>query len=61
MSNTVKEFSPLEKGLAWSVHIFTATGILSAFMALLAVERGDWKMAMVWLIVCQFIDGSKNV
>jgi len=50
-------YSILEKALAWSVHIFTASGLLAAFMSILAINAKNWRAAMAWLIVCQFIDG----
>lgn len=46
-----------KKLAAWSVHLFTATGLLAAFMALLAAVEHDWRSAMLWLVVCQFVDG----
>ena len=52
-----QEYSWLQKALAWSVHLFTASGLLAAFMSILAINEQDWQMAMVWLIVCQIIDG----
>lgn len=45
------------KALAWSVHVFTASGLLSAFMAILAIDAGDFRAAMLWLFLCQLIDG----
>lgn len=42
---------------AWAVHVFTASGLLAAFMALLAAAEKDWRMAMIWLFVCLIIDG----
>lgn len=50
-------FNIIQKSLAWSVHIFTASGILSGFMAILAIDEKDWRIAMFWLIICLFIDG----
>lgn len=47
----------LDKTLAWSVHIFTASGLLAAFLAILAIGEKNWRAAMAWLIVCQFVDG----
>lgn len=46
-----------EKALAWSVHIFTATGVLAVFMALLAVSAHDFRLAMFWLMAALLIDG----
>lgn len=50
-------FSLWDKILAWFVHIFTASGLLAGFMALLAIEARNWRSAMLWLLVCQFVDG----
>ena len=47
----------IEKTLAWSVHIFTASGLLAGFMAILAINEKNWRMAMFWLIACFIIDG----
>jgi phosphatidylcholine synthase len=43
--------------MAWSVHIFTASGLLAGFLAILAINAGNWRVAMAWLIVAQVIDG----
>ena len=51
------EFTTGQKALAWGVHIFTATGLLAGFMALLAVQAHDWRTAMFWLIAALAIDG----
>ena len=45
-----------QKSLAWSVHIFTASGILAAFLALIAVDGERWKEAFLWLVLCFVID-----
>lgn len=44
------------KLIAWSVHLFTASGILAAFLALIAVDHLQWKEAYIWLLVCFIID-----
>jgi phosphatidylcholine synthase len=41
---------------AWAVHAFTATSALLAFLALEAVAREQWRMALVWLLVALFVD-----
>ena len=46
-----------DKIKAWSVHIFTASGLLAGFMAILAIQAHDWRGAMLWLVVCQIVDG----
>ena len=41
---------------AWLVHAFTASGVVIALLALLAVERGDFRGALLWLILGLAID-----
>lgn len=48
---------PNRKLPAYLVHLFTASGILSGFMALLAIQEKQWPMATAWLFLCQIIDG----
>jgi len=52
-----KNSTALEKILAWSVHVFTASGLIPAFLAILSIDRGDWRLAMIWLVVALVIDG----
>ena len=49
--------SKLKKGLAWAVHLFTASGLIAGFMALLAITDHHWRSAALWLIVGLIIDG----
>ena len=46
-----------QKTLAWAVHIFTASGLLCGFMAILAINEKDWRTTMFWLLACLVIDG----
>lgn len=46
-----------QKVLAFSVHAFTATGIVAGFMAILAVADHEFKNAMLWLFLTLIIDG----
>ncbi len=43
--------------LAWSVHLFTATGAIWGFLAILAIQHHDWKAAITWMAVAMFVDG----
>jgi len=52
-----KTYSPIQKALAWSVHIFTASGLIAGFMAILAINEKDWRTAMFWLSITLLIDG----
>lgn len=47
----------LKKMLAWSVHLFTATGAVWGFLTLLAIFEENWKVAIAWMIVAMFVDG----
>ena len=50
-------YNILNKFLAWCVHLFTASGMLAGFMAILAITNKDWRSAMAWLLVALVIDG----
>jgi phosphatidylcholine synthase len=52
-----KAFSNWDRVKAWGVHLFTATGVLTVFMAILSTAEGDFRMAMFWLLLAQVIDG----
>jgi phosphatidylcholine synthase len=45
------------KLLAASIHIFTASGIIAGFAAMLAVTEARWEAAFAWLGVAAVIDG----
>lgn len=51
------EPSNREKILAWSVHAFTATGVVWGFLGVLAVINAEWKLAFFWMLVATFVDG----
>jgi phosphatidylcholine synthase len=42
---------------AFSVHLFTSSGIVVGFFAIVAAAEGDLRRAMALLFVCQLIDG----
>lgn len=44
-------------GLAWAVHLFTASGIVLGFLALVAVWHGNITLAFLWLGLALFVDG----
>lgn len=41
----------------WAIHVLTASGVVVAFLAFLAVERGDFRLALLWLAAALAIDG----
>jgi phosphatidylcholine synthase len=48
---------PVKKTLAWSVHLFTATGAIWGFLTLLAIFEENWRAAIIWMIIAMFVDG----
>lgn len=52
-----KPYSASAKLKAWLVHCFTATGIITVFMALVEAGEEDFRAAMLWLLAAQLIDG----
>ena len=42
--------------LAWTAHAFTASGVILAFLALIAVVDGDYRLAFFWLALQVFVD-----
>jgi phosphatidylcholine synthase len=42
---------------AWAVHLFTASGVVIAFLALDAIYRSEWRLALLWLLAALAIDG----
>ncbi|WP_235298194.1 CDP-alcohol phosphatidyltransferase family protein [Portibacter marinus] len=55
MSQAKNKFQSI--ALAWLVHLFTATGIVFGFLAILATNEADFRTAMFYLIVAAVIDG----
>ena len=39
------------------MHLFTATGAIWGFLTVLAVFEGNWRKAIIWIIVAMFVDG----
>lgn len=40
-----------------AIHVLTASGAVAGFAALQAAIRGDIRASLLWLIVCQILDG----
>lgn len=49
--------APPPAAFAWLVHAFTASGAVLAFLALMAIDRGEWRLALLWLLVALAVDG----
>ncbi len=43
--------------IAWSIHIFTALGVICGFQALLSALDKEFNSAILWLALALFIDG----
>lgn len=49
--------STRERRTGAAIHVLTASGAVAGFAALQAAIRGDIRAALLWLIVCQVLDG----
>lgn len=47
----------VKKSLAWSVHLFTATGAIWGFLTINAIFEQNWRMVILWHIIAMFVDG----
>ena len=47
----------VRKALANGVHFFTASGAVWGFLTLLAIWEGDYRLAIIYIIVAMFVDG----
>lgn len=43
--------------IGFSVHIFTALGVITGLLSLAAILDGQIRQGLIWLIICQIIDG----
>lgn len=50
-------FSLPRRLAAWGVHLFTSSGMVAGFLAILAISNGHFREAALWLVLSQFIDG----
>jgi phosphatidylcholine synthase len=56
MTSNPPRFPILRRMLAWSVHLLTASGAAWGFLALLSFQAGDYRAAMLWMILSIFVD-----
>lgn len=54
---TLERESGLNRAAAYGVHLFTASGVVLGFLALVAAVAGDYVLMFVWLGVALFVDG----
>lgn len=49
---------PLKRQIfAFGVHFFTATGAIWGLLAILAIFKHEWKLAILWMILAILVDG----
>ena len=46
----------MARSAAWAVHLFTATGVVLALLAMMAVLDHRWTAAMLWLFAALIVD-----
>jgi phosphatidylcholine synthase len=53
-----EEWSPsrVSKAAAWATHLFTASGAIWGFLAILAINNEQWVLAFAWMGVSVFVD-----
>jgi phosphatidylcholine synthase len=54
---TVETKSGPPAAAAWAVHAFTFSGAILAFLAVMAIEAGDFRLALLWLLIGLAVDG----
>ncbi len=42
---------------AYGVHFFTATGAVWGLLAIMAIIKHDWRLAILWMVIAMFVDG----
>jgi phosphatidylcholine synthase len=46
---------------SWTVHAYTASGAVLAFLAARSVVDGNWRLAFLWLFVAVLVDSTDGV
>lgn len=62
MAETASQKQPesatwLDLILAWSVHVFTATGAVWGMLSILAIQQENWRMLFLMIAIAMFVDG----
>jgi phosphatidylcholine synthase len=53
--------SKQQQAMAWSAHLFTATGAIWGLLALLAISSGEWRVAFAWMALAVFVDAFDGI
>jgi phosphatidylcholine synthase len=57
----VRSGSNVRLVLAWLVHLYTASGVVLAFLATVALFEHDYRTALFWLVLQVFVDATDGV
>ena len=57
LPNPLPPATPKRRALAWSVHLFTATGAIWGLLSILAIQQGQYKLLLLWVALAIFVDG----
>ncbi|MBI5962188.1 MAG: CDP-alcohol phosphatidyltransferase family protein [Chloroflexi bacterium] len=52
-----RKLNPVRVVLAWGVHLFTATGAIWGFLAVLAIFEQNWRAMILWMVIAMLVDG----
>lgn len=55
--NSPSSHTFVQKSLAWATHAFTASGMFTGFMAVVAISQHQFSVAFYWLAAALVIDG----
>jgi phosphatidylcholine synthase len=53
----MQQYTTFDKIKAMSVHLFTSSGLIAGFMALLALAQNNFTAATLWMVLTLIIDG----
>jgi phosphatidylcholine synthase len=56
-----QRFTSLQRAGAWAVHLYTATGVLTGFAAVLAIIHADYRSAFLWMVAATVVDATDGV
>lgn len=51
----------VRKAFANGVHLFTATGAVWGLLTLLAIWDGDYRLAIIYIVIAMFVDGVDGI
>jgi phosphatidylcholine synthase len=53
--------TPLQRAGAWGVHLYTGTGAVTGFAAVLSIINGHYRAAFLWMAAATFVDATDGV